>query len=191
MSLKFFILGCGIFLLVLGAVFSFIEHAPISTVHAFTYGCVLKTPDFLVSHGKSYWTEEACYYHGSLSVIISCIVGAGAFLTFSGLKNIRSDRRITMRTFVIPAIFGVIILIMIFAVLSPIASCRASDSWCIYDDTPYPSKLPLEIFEEFFLHKYDKGEITIAYMKDNLEAEGYSSLEIEEFLAERILLDRP
>ncbi len=96
-----------------------------------------------------------------------------------------------MRTFVIPAIFGVVILIMIFAVLSPIASCRASESECIYDDTPYPSKLPLEIFEEFFLHKYDKGEITIADMKDGLESEGYSSSEIEEFLAERILLDRP
>ncbi len=190
MYLKFFILGCGIFLLVLGAVFSLIEHTPPFTVHSFTYDCVFTIEDSRSTHGNGFLSEKTCYYHGSLSVIVSCIIGAGAFLTFSGLKNIRLDRRITMRTFVIPAIFGVVILIMIFAVLSPIASCRA-ESECIYDDTPYPSKMSLEILERFFMDKYDKGEITIADMKDILDREGYSSLEIEEFLAERILLDRP
>ena len=118
MYLKFFILGCGIFLLVLGAVYNFKNSPPI--IHAFTYGCVLNTPDVFASEGVFYWSEDVCYYYGSKSVVVSCIVGAGAFLTFSGLKNLGSDRRITMRTFVIPAIFGVIILIMWFAVEIPV-----------------------------------------------------------------------
>ena len=177
--------GSGIFLLILGIFFSLVEHNPGSTVPSFTYGCVFETVDFLASH-RGLGTDY-CHYNISLSVIISCVMGAGAFLAFSGLKNRNPDRRMLVRISAVTAVFGGLILVMIFAVLAPIAECRAGGT-CLYDSEPYPVRYPPEYLEGFFRIKYDDGEITIAEMIHMLDREGYDYAETREFLTERIKL---
>ncbi len=78
----------------------------------------------MAHHGRGIGTGS-CYYNISLFVIILCILGAGAFLAFSGLKNRNPDRCTPVHTAADAAASGGVIPVMILAVLVPIAECRA------------------------------------------------------------------
>ena len=86
---KIIYLTIGIFTLILGLHFSFIQYNPteiFGTVHEFSYACLVQDPILMEVYSSAY-EGGMCTHNETLSTIVFSMVGFGIFLIAKSIKR--------------------------------------------------------------------------------------------------------